>query len=934
MPRSTRITFDDLGDGIDRRGGIVGRSAKKFEDLDNYYTTSGRKIAMRPPLLRYTGDLDRTLTQGCEYLNGRIVTVAKLGALSNSTTAETDCYYFDNPEGATTWELLELKMYTEKVCALIRHYFPNSTAAPYRNYLHVFDEQRPTYTEDPAMPQSWTARYPLLPYGDDEASSYKDYPPRMEIIGERLAMTTPGGDVGMCAVQLPRVWNTWTPAEILANGEMFYRILDASVGAQQFIIPVPFLTLRSDQRYAAYVCEYYQVANGIGRWTQFTEVSAVSNPGEYSVDAYANRFDSDEADETRITVYLSGACDGTLIRFRAIADPPAVIVSGINLTAKVVSGQLTVEGGNITGGTMVHEGKSFNLQTSPIPTLETPGEAVLISVQVPGSPVEVPTIIAAATDSTLGLNGQQRYWSRIIAAVNANDTEQQRIETVRCLSGYRDNSGAGTLEYYIGKTYKDYELSAPNTEGLTVGDKLRIGDVYVLIAEITAGSRYVYKEKLNPEKRKIKGGCIRCTIVSGQAESVFPLGAPSAAQDWYLAAFNGGYTYAIDGRTTIEVGGTKLVGALTNYVNDLRVGKNVEINGEVRKVISISGADTAEVELPFTTAGEYIALRDPRYEYAYDVGETGNDWYAEKEADITFRGAGRDDAVWLGCSNYDDSGQQPLAIAAMQNRMLVQFPSQIQSWAVGASISQFALLSVMGQGAGANTRPRPALVDGFAALPTANGPRLFAPESDGKDYIQFIPVGDMLRGFTFPDFTRAVWWPRLRCFVTCAGSGADMRLFTLSVHKEAKVLAWSMWNIPASVTTVDNLLVRGDDLVVQSGVNLYYFDPDAVSFIDFDGNPVSAVARWIYNDLGNPQSNKKLISVDIIQTGKSTVSVYVNPRVPANKVLGPALSGESLGIQRLPIMAMGPGVALEVASTDTDGHSLDQIGFDYMLLNR
>ena len=940
LMKARPLTYDDFGDGIDRRSGIISNSTKKFWELENYVVTSGRKIETRAPLLAYAGGIDNVNSQGAKYLNGEIVTVGKLGVPATHTVDNVTTVYFDNPEGATTWELLELVMYQEQVCALIQHAFPGSTAAPLRNFLHVFDDRRPTYTEDPACPPSWAPSYPLQPFGESKPGAYRSYRPRLSIVAERLAMTTASGDVALCAVGLPRVWNTLSPAEILANGEMFYRILGIQTGATwSFTLPVTFEDLRLDARYAAYVCEYLLAD---GTWEQLTEVTSAGNAGEYSIASVTNRFDSSQKNETRITINPpSGAYDGMLIRFRAIADPPVVIVNGLNLTARTVAGELQVEGGNLVGGVMVHEGKSYNIQTVSIPKLTTPGENVRVVVRVPSAQISTPIIIAADTVDC-PLNGQQRYWSRIVADITANDGVQEREGTVGIIAGDSTNDGtlspdgSGPWPYtYLYSSAPGWDTAhfAPNIAGLSIGDILQVGPVKCEVIGFAPASYSIYMYWGARGRARIESNCPRVRILSGQEGLwIYGNGSGQPRYEWAEVGFNGGYTYAITGRTTITVGGTRLDGAGTRYTTDLKVGKNVEVNGEVRKVISITSDIVAEVELPFTTAGSYIALRDPRYEYAYDVGETGNEWYATKEAEITLRESGKDDAVVLGTSSYDDSGGQPLSIAAMQNRMLVQYPTQLQMWAVGASLASFRHVSTMGQGSGLSTRPEPVLVDGMIGIPTGNGPRLFSPDGDDKSYITFIAVGDMLKGFDFPDMQRAVWWPRLRAWIMYVG---DSTFYVLSVHRDVKVLAWSTWVIPDAVATVDGLFVIGERLALLSGATLYYFDADVASRVEFDGNAVETRARWIYNNMGSPTRNKKIIAVDIAQTGKSTISVHVNPRnMDIAAVSGPTVSGVTFGMQRVPVMAMGLGIGLDVSSSDPNGHSLDQLVVDYTLLNR
>lgn len=946
------MTLDDFGDGIDRRGGVIARSAKKFYSLVNYFVTAGRKIKMRPPLLKFPGGIDTAVTQGCEYLNGQITTVAAAGTTPAHSAVGIGTIYFDVPEGSTStfadWELLELVVYNEQMIALIRHHFPASLACPYRNYLHVFDNKRPTYTEDPACPPSWAPAYPMQPYGEGRAGSYKDYRPRLSVIADRLAMFTAGGDTAFCGVGLPRVWNTLSPAEIMANGEMFYRILDAT-GSQHFTFPVKHADLVTEQRYAAYVLEYL---NPDGTWSQFTEVSSASGPGEYNITPATNRFDATADDETEVVILPSADTpDGTLIRFRAIPDPTVTIQNGLYLTAKTIPGQLIVEGGNTVGGTMVHEGKSYNVQSLEIPDLESPYQKALVCVTSPNAPVNV-DVLTGADSTTSPFNGQQRYWSHIIAQIIANGEDNQRSDLAMIYKAKYGVSGSSTYTagaYYVAYNYASDKarLYGLNVAGITVGQTIKVKSAVFVVAEIIAGDTLI--DSASVVITIAKANVMRCTPVSG-ADTI-PAATLNKDKDatytWYTVGFNGGYTYAIDGRTAITVGGTRLDGAATVYTTQLAVGFEVEVNGEKRKVVSITSDTVAEVELPFTTAGSFIALRDPIYQYAADVGDTGNEWYATKEAEITLTGSGKDDALTLGTANYDPSGAMPTAMAAMDNRLLVHYPSVLQSWAVGPNVGDFRRLAVMGQGAGSiNTRPQPVLVDGYAGLPTVNGPRLFAPENNNKDYVEFVAVGDMLRGITLPDLSRAVWWPRLRVWISCAATGTPT-FYVLSVHKDAKVLAWATWTM-IGLTTVDAMFVKDDLLVVKSGATLYYFDADATTHVDANG-AYTATARWLYNDLGSPQRNKKLIRCEIVQNGISTVGIRVNPRSldpvhpprepitgdpQDDRVDGPVMQGTTVGMQRFPVMAMGPGIALEVSSIDPTGHELDSLGFDYLLLNR
>jgi len=803
--RVETITFEDLGGGIDRSGGLITRDARKLYSANNYVITQGRKLRRRPPNRKDAGQIAANV-QGYAYLNGRDVVVAKRGdtVTHTITGAAITTVYFDAPEGSTEWDLVELMVFNEQVVAVIRHLFPTSAAASWRNFLHVWDDKRPTYVTDPACPTSWSPSLPLHPYGKGESGGYVDYRPRMIVAGERLAITTPNGDVAFSGANAPRIWNQRAASDILANGEMWYTILGNAPGNHEVIIPVPFFDLIQAGKYAAYVCEY--LTNG--EWRQYREVNTLVNLGDYTLAAIPNRFDPLGAPETKLTLTLGA--DGTVVRFRALARPAATILSGLYPTPN----------GTVVGGILTHEGSNHEVATYQAGAGMTAGQDYQIAVAVPGAPIAIPTV-ALGGFGAQPLNGQQRYWSRIVAVAEA--------------------------------------------------------------ASATA------------------------------------------------------FTYAITGTVTVVAGSTRIVGVGTTFTDDLQVGRQVEVNGERRVVKAVADDTLVEVDAPFTApAAGVTALADIRYRYAADVGDSGNPWYAEREAAAAFEQAGADDALVLATSLSDDSGGVPVALAAMQNRLLVQYPSILQSWSTGPSAKDdFRLLSTLGQGAGINSRPQPVLIDGFAGLPTVAGPRLFAPSGNNKDYIEFMPVGDKLKGIPIPDLRRAVWWPRMRVWVECAADGGG-NLFVLSVHRESKVIGWTTWSLPG-ITNVDAMFVRGEVLVIVSGRDRYRMDPDDPVYVDDNdgtGTPYASTVRWLYNTLGHPSKNKKLIRCEIAQVGKARLSVFMNPRALTEESIGPTANGNTMGLQRVPLAVMGPGVGLAMESTDPTGHEIESVGFDYQLLNR
>lgn len=808
MEEGRTITYDDFGNGIDRRLGLVSRTANKFYDLRNYVVTEGRKLRRRAPLRKLAGRLDAT-TQGGFYVNGQLVTVAPYGTVVAPTLngISTRTAFFDMPQNATgDWQLLDLQAFNEQLVALISHRFDST--AQWRTFFHVWDDKRPTFTTDPACPTSWGPSLPLHAFGKGTTGAYLNYVPRMAISNDRIYISRADGNVAFSGAGSPRVWNTRTPDEILVDGRWWYWLSTNQQGDLTIQLDVPYYDLTIDQRYAAYVCE---VCLPSGEWLQLREQNILTAYGDFRIDPVVNQFDPLGVQQTKLTVRFPG--DGRVFRFRACAKPPSTLTSGLYVTPDRT----------VVGGILTHDGDGHLLPSFQTPVAPTPNDDFYVAVAVPNAPIPIPSIAQGVVGS-MPFNGQERYWSRILANVEA------------------DGTGANFL-------------------------------------------------------------------------------------------------YQLTGNVTIAVGLTRITGVGTTFRDELEAGRQIEVNGERRTMQTILSDTIAEVDAPFSSAYTGVGLRDPRYRYAYEIGDTGNPWYAEREAEATFTLAGVDDAGYLGTATYDSSGERPLAIAVMQNRLLVQFSASLQLWGVGSNaLTDMRLLSKDGQASGIHTDPRPVLVDGFSVLPTANGVRMFSPSGNNKDYIDFIGVGDLLRGLPIPNLNRAIWWPQLRAFITCTGEGAEpLTFYVLFKHNDTKVLAWSLWSF-AAITRVDDLFIHQGDLHMRDGRDVYRLTTADTDFIDVgdpDAFPFESFARWIYCDMGSPQRNKKLTRCEIIQEGRAYLSIYMNPFALNEAVPGPpSVSGNTMGRQRVPLAVMGPGIGLAVASRDRAGHMLDVVGLDYTLRDR
>lgn len=395
---------------------------------------------------------------------------------------------------------------------------------------------------------------------------------------------------------------------------------------------------------------------------------------------------------------------------------------------------------------------------------------------------------------------------------------------------------------------------------------------------------------------------------------------------------SGAFSLDHTGTVTVEPGSRVVTGAGTLFLTETAPGRYIEVNGESIKVTAVRDNLTLEVEAPFSTYGTgLIALKDLRYRYAHEVGESGNEWFADREAEATFKLAGAADAAILGTSRYESAGGMVLAVAPGQDRVFIQFATVIQMWQVTESLDTLRLLArhdidgVTGRGI---------LIEGYTVLPTTSGPRFYTPTGNGKDYVDSTPIGDALRGFTLPTFTHAVWWQSQRVAVFASNAG---EFYVLSFIPSEKIAAWSRFTFEANLTDIRSLDVDGQYLWIRNGNDLHRLNAASTSFRDdSDGaTAFASTAKWLLNDLGSPLTNKRMLRCEVAQQGKSTISVGLAHDWDSDGVIaGPTIEGYTHGRASIQLVGLAPAIGLSVTSTDETGHELDGIGFQFIQLTK
>lgn len=394
-------------------------------------------------------------------------------------------------------------------------------------------------------------------------------------------------------------------------------------------------------------------------------------------------------------------------------------------------------------------------------------------------------------------------------------------------------------------------------------------------------------------------------------------------------------SFTSGGTVEVSTGSSKVKGTSTSFTSTLRANMRVTISGETRTVRRITSDTEFEVSEPFTVAGSGLAgTYDPKFDLAFEIGDTGNEFYARKEAEAILL-AGANDAGIITTSLHDPDDATVVCIVGSQNRLMVQFPQNVQLWAMADDPKTITFLSMHAIGSGENADPWPLMMDGWAMIPTSLGVRAFAPAGNNKDYIEQSPLGDKLRGITIPPLGVSAWWQKIGCYLTCAQGAGDGTIYCLSHWtNDNKIDAWSRWNV-AGLTQIDGMFTAGRYLYILSGHSVYRSDPESTVFTDSVGQ-YEAVYRSLYNDHDNPNSNKKLVGLFYGLVGKATLSIYVNPSHTDEWVAGPPVIGPGYaqGRQKVGISAYGPAIGFEIRSSDPSGFLIEHLGYNHILCNR
>ena len=878
-------TFEDFSGGMDTRNGLMQDDARRFLLLQNMIVTPGRKIDSRPPLGQLGGLIDTAKTKGFVRLDGAWYCFAPKGTTpSHTLEGGITTLFFDLPDYCTAdgWTLVYAALYGITPYAIIRHAYPGGTVTSLLK-LHVWDKRKnkPTYCEDPACPTNWSKELPQHIYGIGDVGQFSDYDPVIATASNKLHMSRPDCNVGLCKTNDARVWNSRSVDQVLTQGDVYYFIQPSTLdGVCSFVVSLPWEDLGAEGRYAAYV---FELLLPDGTWTGLQEVGqAPLDHNTYWPAPITSRFDATK-NEIQIQAKLSNS-PGRILRFRAIAKaaPITIITGGLfdpglaSIAPAINDSQIQWEGSTI----------SAPRQVITIPP-GSAGKSFLVGIPLPGS--GVPAIREITNPSQNPYNGWERYRIRIIARAIVAGFDLTGTVTVTATSNVV--TGAGTLF----------------TTQLVSGDHIVINGEQHIVDVISSDTSMT---------------------------TTTPFAAAAAAVPFTRYRNTDG-TYFIStltGTSSINALSNSVVGVGTLFNEETLVGDSIVINGEERVITGIQDDLHLTVGDVFTTTiSGALVLRRQTYNYASDIA-AGNQWYVQKEVDATLYLAGLGLASFINTSFYDNTGKPPSLIAQVKNRLGVFFDSTFQLWQTDPDPTNYKYLAGVQVGTGRNTKAVAVKIMDDLFVPTDSGVRVFSATGLNYEGAQDQNLGEILDGTKLPPITAAAWWSYKNLYVAAGAQNGVLTVIAMTIIKSIRCNAWSVFTFQG-VDSVDYLTSEGDRLYIHSGNKVFFLDGLSTDYIDITDPPdlpFERKGRWHFMHMGAPNANKAMQFMDLVQTGKATWRWFPSPLLP-DQFIGPIIlpKGPSWGRARIPLASLGSAIAFEFSSRDRTGYRLEILQVEF-----
>lgn len=902
MPARQTWSLDEFQGGTDLRDGLWSANQTRFRELKNAWVDKGRKLRRRFPCLEVDGDLS-TNTQGLIALDGQLYTFAKNGDSvvhtgDVATTVQT--LRFHNPDHCTDWVLLNAGVFNGFATAWILHTYP-SDEYPAVAVKHVWDGliYAPTFVQDPYLPGSFSPSIADLTEQQFDAT----FRPVFGLGVTKEWTSTTRGNAHCCRTADSRVWNQRTKDSLLEEGEHWCFIVPEGLGGSwTFIVPRDASWMSPDQRWAYYVLEY---DNGTA-WEPITEVTGTpASNWEWSWASVASRF-AGGWNEIAVTVKWGRPTAG-LIRLRLVAgatslevktDPTVSIVSGVGSAWKLRLGQ----------SQWSHRGGDLQTTAAHDTADMVDGNTYLLSVTSDGSGFPELVDITSTFPNGWGRENR-RFTHRVVVpnAVTGSTVAEPTWETQSALTGTVQVTAGGNTITGIGTNFNPQIVP---------------GDVVIV----------------NGETKTI------ATVPSDTSATIVGTWAGSAGPGATIDKVIPHYAKFVAGETQVSVSGLTLV-----------VGNNLRINGRDYSVFGVIGPTIYQVRYQ-NAAGDFTAFLDALYTayltnvpvitdylYAYEA-DTDSSWYTDIVQEYIDL-AGAEDAVSINTAAHDNTGGIITSISSIRNRMLITYSGSMQLWSIDQDTSRTAYLDSLSFGTGSQMTPY--TVSWYTAIitPVETGYRAISVVGSNTDNLQDLNIGEPIEPLPEMEVKASQFWPWLGETIIVGTTDEGLEFRCLDYSRESKITAWSQWTVDG-LTSIDSgtLIAFQERLIFRSGTKVYYFDAKATVFRDFNdttGEAYETSAYFHYNDMGKPGQSKRIVGMDIVQDGTSSISFRLPPygadfagEEPGPDVIGPQIEGITYGLTRIPLSMSATAVAPRIATKDETGWRLQRLSLDFLLLRR
>lgn len=292
-----------------------------------------------------------------------------------------------------------------------------------------------------------------------------------------------------------------------------------------------------------------------------------------------------------------------------------------------------------------------------------------------------------------------------------------------------------------------------------------------------------------------------------------------------------------------------------------------------------------------------------------------------------------DDSGFLGVQLQQDTGDACTAVGAFQNKLVVFFPSSVQTWVVAPDPSANAIDQRM-YGIGSLA---PLTQAGFAsdlAFLSPFGFRSMTPRPQ-SDSIDDLDIGVPVDALVKPDMkaTEALgasaldpiglWIHDFGQFWCIFDMGTFSKIWCYSFSKTSKISCWSEYELPVRVEGACEL---NGKVYLRDADTLYEADPD--TFTD-NGTPIAVEVQMAFQNAKTPGVEKQFYGADAVFDGSPDLSFKFDPRDLDKESIPQTITGDTAPGQVIPVEIVATTLAPVIRHQADEAFEFTQLTLYY-----